>query len=151
MAAFGWSVGDLVASFQLVVKIAGALKETGGAKSDYQESIEFLLGLETTLQNLHSIAPILVNPSQENAAQLEVQKIVKPLYLFLAKVDKFDGALGSESKRGPWRTAPRKLQWAMFVSKEVKKLRDRISVPMFSLNILLQSQTLYVIILTLLS
>ena len=138
MAAFGWSVGDLVASLQLVVKIAGALKETGGAKSDYQESIEFLLGLETTLQNLQSIAPILVNQSQENAVQLEVQKIVKPLSIFLAKVQKFDGALGSESKRSPWRTAPRKVQWAIFVSKEAKKLRDRISVPMFSLNILLQ-------------
>ncbi|TVY38143.1 hypothetical protein LSUB1_G002853 [Lachnellula subtilissima] len=145
MAGFGWSVGDLVASLQLVVKIAGALKETGGAKSDYQESIEFLFGLETTLQNLRSVAPILVNQSQESAVQLEAQKIVKPLSICLAKIQKFDGALGLESKRNPWRTAPRKVQWAIFVSKEVKKLRDRISVPMFSLNILLQSQTLHAV------
>lgn len=150
MAGFGWSVGDLVASLQLVVKIAGALKETGGAKSDYQESIEFLLGLETTLQNLRSVAPSLVNQPQESAVQLEAKKIVKPLSIFLAKIQNFHGALGLESKRSPWRTAPRKVQWAIFVSKEVKKLRDRISVPMFSLNILLQSQTLYVITLGLL-
>ncbi|TVY49065.1 hypothetical protein LOCC1_G001366 [Lachnellula occidentalis] len=145
MAGFGWSVGDLVASLQLVVKIAGALKETGGAKSDYQESIDFLFGLETTLQNLRSVAPILVNQSQETAVQLEAQKIVKPLSIFLAKIQKLNGDLGLESKRNPWRTAPRKVQWAVFVSKEVKKLRDRISVPMFSLNILLQSQTLHAV------
>lgn len=147
MAAFGWSAGDIVASVQLVTKIAGALKETNGAKSDYRESVDFLFGLEITLQNLRTIAPVIATPSQQDIIQFEAEKIAKPLSDFFAKVQKFDAALGLQSKRGAWRTARRKIQWAMDVSKEVQTLRDRISVPISSLNILLQSQTLYVTLL----
>jgi hypothetical protein len=142
MAAFGWSVGDIVASIQLVAKIVVALKETGGAKSEYQESIEFLFGLEVTLQNLQTIAPVLLTRSQESILQVEIEKIAKPISIFFEKVKKLDTALGLDSKKGSWRAAPRKVQWAMQVLKEVKVLRDRISVPIASLNILLQSQVL---------
>jgi hypothetical protein len=142
MAAFGWSVGDIVASIQLVAKIVVALKETGGAKSEYQESIEFLFGLEVTLQNLQTIAPVLLTRSQESILQVEIEKIAKPISIFFGKVKKLDTALGLDSKKGSWRAAPRKVQWAMQVLKEVKVLRDRISVPIASLNILLQSQVL---------
>jgi hypothetical protein len=142
MATFSWSVGDIVASIQLVAKIAVALKETGGAKSEYQESIEFLFGLEITLQNLQTIAPVLLNQTQKSILQVEIEKIAKPISVFFERVKKLDTALGSDSKKGSWRTAPRKVQWAMQVSKDVKVLRDRISVPIVSLNILLQSQVL---------
>lgn len=144
MAAFGWSAGDIVASVQLVGKIAGSLKETNGAKSNYRESIDFLFGLEITLQNLRTIGPVIVTPSQQDIIQFETEKIVKPLSDFFAKVQKFDATLGTQSHRGGWRTAPRKIHWALGVSKEVQTLRERISVPLSSLNILLQSQTLYV-------
>jgi hypothetical protein len=142
MAAFGWSAGDLVASIKIVIKIAGALKDSGGAKTDFQEAIEFLFGLEITLQNLKSISPILTIPSQEYIVQQEVKKISEPLKEFFARVEKFDKCLGSGSKLGFWRTVPRKLQWAIGVSKEVISLRDRISIPMASLGILLHTQNL---------
>lgn len=142
MAAFGWSVGDIVASTQLIIKITRALRETGGAKADYQESIEFLSGLGTTLQNLRSIAPILVNATQDGVLQLEIDRIVEPLSTFSKNIQRFDSALGSQSSRGAWRSAPRKVQWATQVSKEVQKLRDRISLPLAGLNIFLQSQSL---------
>lgn len=95
MAGFGWPVGDLVASIQLVVKIAGALREAGGSKSDYQESARYLLVLEITLQNLQSIALTLVSQSQGNV-QPEVERIVKPLSVFLVKIRRV--SLSSESK-----------------------------------------------------
>jgi coenzyme F420-reducing hydrogenase delta subunit len=74
--------------------------------------------------------------------QVEIEKIAKPISIFFEKVKKLDTALGLDSKKGSWRAAPRKVQWAMQVLKEVKVLRDRISVPIASLNILLQSQVL---------
>lgn len=142
MATFGWSVGDIVASVKLIVKISDALKEAHGAKLDYQESIDFLFGLETTLQNLRCLAPILVTPLHESLLQFEVEKIAKPIATFFSEVQKFELSLSLQSKRSSWRTASRKIQWTLYTSKEVKKLRDRSSVPMSSLNILLQSETL---------
>lgn len=140
--SFGWSVGDIVASITLLVKIGGALKETGGASSDYQESIEFLFGLEITLQNLQRIAPVLLPSSQQSILQLEIEKIAKPIAVFFHRVQKLDKSLGKESEKALWKAAPRKIQWALQVSKEVKALRDSISVPIASLNIILQSQIL---------
>lgn len=140
--SFGWSVGDIVASITLIAKISIALKESGGAKSEYQESIEFLVGLEVTLHNLRTIAPVLLPSSQDSILQVEIEKIVKPISIFFDRVQKLDASLGKESKRASWRAAPRKIQWAIQVSKEVKALRDSISVPIASLNILLQSQVL---------
>jgi hypothetical protein len=128
-----------VASIKIAIKIAGALKENGEAKADFQEAIEFLFGLETRLQNLQSISPLLTTPSQERIVQLEVEKIAKPLNTFFKGVEKFDKSLGTESKMRPWRTAGRKLQWALKVSKEVNYPRDQISIPMASLSILLQT------------
>jgi hypothetical protein len=142
MAAFGWSAGDLVASIKIVIRIAGALKESGGAKADFQEATEFLFGLEITLHNLKSISPVLTIPSQEYTVQQEVKRISEPLKAFFTKVEKFDRCLGSGSKIGFFRTVPKKLQWAMGVSKEVISLRDRISIPMGSLGILLHTQNL---------
>jgi hypothetical protein len=69
MAAFGWSAGDLFTLIQTVVKVVGALREIGGVKADYQEAFDFLFGLETTPQNLRSIAPILITPSQAGILQ----------------------------------------------------------------------------------
>jgi len=56
MAAFGWSVGDLVLAIRFVVKTGQALKDTGGASDDYQESVDFLHGVEATLENLEVVA-----------------------------------------------------------------------------------------------
>lgn len=142
MAAFGWSAGDLVASIKIVIRIAGALKESGGAKADFQEVTEFLFGLEITLQNLKSISPVLTIPSQEYIVQQEVKRISEPLQAFFTKVEKFERCLGSGSKMGFFRTVRKKLQWAIGVSKEVISLRDRISIPMASLGILLHTQNL---------
>ena len=140
--SFGWSVGDIIASINLLVKIGCALKETGGASSEYQESIEFLFGLEITLQNLQSIAPVLLPSPQQGILQLEIEKIAKPIAKFFDRVQKLDRFLGKESKKSLWKTGPRKIQWALQVSKEVKALRDSISVPIASINILLQTQAL---------
>ena len=74
MAAFGWSAGDLVASIKIAITIAGVLKESGGAKANFQEATESLFGLEVTFQNLKSISPVLAIQSQQ-----EVKRILKPL------------------------------------------------------------------------
>jgi hypothetical protein len=102
MAAFGWSTGDLVASIKIVIKIAGTLTESGGAKAEFQEAVE---------------------------------EIANSLNTFFKEVEKFNKSLGTESKMRTWRTARRKLQ-------DVNKLRKKISTPMVSLSISLETQNL---------
>lgn len=35
MASFGWSAGDLALAIKIIYEVGNALKDTGGASSDY--------------------------------------------------------------------------------------------------------------------
>ena len=54
MASFGWSAGDLALAIKIIYEVGNALKDTGGASSDYQETVAFLQFLATTLDRLHA-------------------------------------------------------------------------------------------------
>jgi hypothetical protein len=46
----GFGVGDFVAVFGLVSKVSGALRESGGASSDYQSLVHDLNNLKCVLR-----------------------------------------------------------------------------------------------------
>jgi hypothetical protein len=49
----GFGVGDFVAVFGLVSKVSGALRESGGASSDYQSLVRDLNNLKCVLQKIY--------------------------------------------------------------------------------------------------
>jgi hypothetical protein len=50
--SFGFSVGDFIATFQIIASIITSLKESGGSKSESQELIHELVILDRTLKHL---------------------------------------------------------------------------------------------------
>jgi hypothetical protein len=142
MAAFGWSAGDLAQTVQLVIRIGTALRETGGAAQDYQETLDFLCHLELTLQGLQAIAPLLKNDASSAVLLSQSQKVEALLKEFIDEVEPFDRALGPTSKRGWRHGAPRKLQWALLVAKRFKNLQTRIALPVSTINANLGIQTM---------
>ncbi|KAH8749585.1 hypothetical protein F5882DRAFT_525168 [Hyaloscypha sp. PMI_1271] len=138
--SFGWSASDIVSGISTLVKVSKALRESGGAASEYQETIAFLTSVETTLRGLDTI--VATNPDLTWKAELVEQAglLKSALDDFKTKVDKYDLSLSSASKRQKARRIPREVQFAL--SDKVKELRIAITQPQLVLDVFINLQTL---------
>lgn len=114
------------------MKVGKALKESGGAASEYQETIAFLTSVETTLRGLDTI--IANNPDLTCKAELVEQAglLKSAVDDFKTKVEKYDQSLGSASERKNARI-PREVQFAL--SDKFKELRVAITQPQLVLDV----------------
>ena len=53
--SFGWSAGDIVSAAKLLYKIGVALKESGGASTEYQDISSTLETIIRTLEHLNAL------------------------------------------------------------------------------------------------
>ena len=140
--SFGWSAGDVATAIRLLYKVGVALKEAGGASSEYQDTTSFLQTLTRTLEHLNALQNTQLDPGIANNLREQCEQIRKPLEEFLRDVEKYESGLGvqAQSKRRKILSVPRKLQWALSASKEAKKLQDRVAVPMAAVGLVLGQQ-----------
>ena len=121
----------------LVRKVAKALKETGGASSEYQAAVIELNGLEHVLQHLQALDPTEDNSSHVNAIRGMALACQLPLRDFLTRLEKYESSLGPWADRTTYRGAGRKARWAVEFAPEVKKLRTLVAAKQISINLLL--------------
>lgn len=157
--AFGFSVGDFVNTIResvsailqvrctnsqslidLIRKISKALKEVGGASSEYQDVVIELKGLKYALQHLEALEPTEDNIGHVNAIRGMALACRLPLQEFMIKLEKYESSLGPWAERRSFRTAPRKAQWAISFRPEVEKLRTLVAAKQSSINLLLAVQ-----------
>jgi hypothetical protein len=137
MSGFGWSVGDLVLACQFIAKFTKALKDTGGAGDDYRQEIEFLSGLEETLQNLASANRVLPQSPATQQILQQTQRIINVLGPLLSNLRRSEVSLGASSTSGRAAKLKFKLKWTFQQSKQVElleQLEDTISVPLATIN-----------------
>ena len=147
MAGFGWSVGDLVLSGRLLVKIGKALKESGGAREDYQQSARYLLGLGSTLRTLAAFEGFSASHGSAETIKEPSRVLAQHLDGFISSIKTFQDSLGPSgpSKQrsfGIRHSVGKKLRWAMFTSKKVQELQARLALPLASINVNLGIQTM---------
>lgn len=139
--SFGWSAGDIVAALKLLHQISSAVRSSAGASSDFQDTISFLQALSQTLQHLNALQAVHLSPDIIVNLREQCHHIRVPLTTFLDDVrPKFDPALGTDSRRKKLFAAPRMIHWALSDSKKVKRLQDRITVPMAAVGLMLGEQ-----------
>ena len=80
----------------LIRKISKALKETGGASTEYQNAVIELNGLERALQHLEALEPTDDNLSHVNAIRGMALACQMPLRDFMTKLEKYEASMG------PW-------------------------------------------------
>ena len=92
--SFGFSVGDFIAVGSLITDIASSLQEAGGSKSEYQEILRELEGLERALSYLDKVKS--GDACSMNIASIKYAALScrRPLEQFLNKIKKYDNALG---------------------------------------------------------
>lgn len=132
--SFGWSVGDIIAGLEVAIRIASALQDSGGAADKYRQTTTYLLSLSTVVQELHPPPPSLL------AIAPDVRSVHSALQAFHAKLSaKFEKSLGSTS--ADWvarvRSSPRKVEYALFMEKQVEALRIKLDVPLKAINLAL--------------
>jgi hypothetical protein len=138
--SFGWSAGDIISALKLVHQVTTALQDSGGASSDFQDTLSFLGTLSQSLQHLNALQAVPLDLSLAGSLREQCDHIRNPLQAFLDDVQRFKPALGVNSRRKWVFAAPRKIQWALSMSKKVKRLQDRIAVPMAAVGLILGQQ-----------
>ncbi|KAL8875783.1 MAG: hypothetical protein Q9198_005908, partial [Flavoplaca austrocitrina] len=139
--AFGFSVGDFINTINLIRKITKALKETGGAASEYQDAVVELTGLQHALQHLEALQPTQDNAGQVNAIRGMALACKIPLQDFMTKLDKYEESLGPWAHGSSLGGLGRKTRWAVSFSKEVEKLRAMVAGKQISINLLLATHS----------
>ncbi|KAF2496255.1 hypothetical protein BU16DRAFT_371385 [Lophium mytilinum] len=143
MPAFGYSVGDCVASVDLLVRIIKALRDSGGSASEFQQlqiDLEFLGAVLNQLKIL-DLVPSGTSASQIDTATRFVQSTQGALSALLEKVGKFKDSLAKSPLRGKLPSALRKAQWALMYSNDIAKLRQKLTNNTISLNLFLETQS----------
>jgi len=138
--SFGWSAGDIVAAVSTLVKVGKALKDSGGAATEYQDAIAFLTSVEKTLKGLQTIADQFPDSEWEEELQEQAKNLKSAVDDFHQKIAKYDLSLGSSSDRRKVRRIPREIQFAL--SDRVKELRKAITQPQLVLDVFINLQSL---------
>ncbi len=132
---FGFSIGDFIAGINLVLDVYNALRESGGAASNYQEHVAWLCQLVTVLEALENSTP-------DDVSQL-ARECQEPLVEFQNKVRlKYNASLQEGSRLSPGKVL-RSLQWTFFkgASKDADKLRTAIGPQLQAISLRLGLQT----------
>jgi hypothetical protein len=141
--SFGWSASDIVAAIQLIHKVTTALKDTGGASSDFQDTATFLDILSSTLQHLKTLQTAALDPELAKNLERLCEQVREPISTFCEYIrSSFEGDLGHNSTRLKFLTTGRKIQWALSTAKKAKVLRERIGGTIIAISVILGQQVL---------
>lgn len=125
----------------MIKKISRALRNSGGASSEYQGAVVELENLQRTLQHLASIKPTEGNINHVNAIRGMALACQLPLQDFRAKLSKYEASLGPWASHSFLRNATRKAQWATAFSDDVKQLRALVAAKQITISLLLAAHT----------
>jgi len=123
----------------LIGDVSKALKDCGGAASQYQHVQLQLRTLSKILDELERLEPNEDNLHHVNAIRHLALTCQFPLRDFMAKVDKYEKSLGPFSEQGSTRAAGRKAQWGVSMTKRVEELQVSLAGNILSLVLLMQT------------
>jgi hypothetical protein len=136
--AFGFSVGDFIASIHLIAKISRALGDAGGATGEYREALLELQHLQLLLEQLRDLPPTCSGSlNHYNAIRGMANAVQLPLLAFLKKMDAYHEKLGPSANSSSLSSAKRKIQWVMSMADDVKELRVVVAMKIVSISVLL--------------
>ena len=144
MPSFGYSVGDCIASLDLLVRIIKSLRETGGASSEFQQlqtDLEFL-GEVLARLNIADLISTKASAEQTAKALKFVQSSQAIISALLDKLSKFKNALAVGATSGKLPSALRKAQWALMYSEDVAKLRQVLVSQTTNLTLFIEAQNM---------
>lgn len=143
LSSFGWSASCLLEAIKLIDKVRKALKEAGGAASQYSDAVSFLESLEATFEHLKSSIENHDSQPYSDSIGAQLKRIDGPWKEFKHYLDQYEQSLAEGSERSKLRKVPKKIQWALKdINSKTQKLREQIVQPSQIINCLLSLQLL---------
>lgn len=135
------SVGDCIAITEVLIKTIRALRDTGGAATEYQEAEKYAESFSRCLQNLRRLEQ---DPNQSTPIELEeiLQLGEDSLAALLRKKAKYESTLSKGGRRNVLRSSLKKIQWALSTSKDMKDLQSTLTSESTMAVLVLQAQLL---------
>lgn len=125
--SFGFSPGDIVLFLGFAAKVFKALRDEGGSRSEYHLAEQQCKGFLSVMRDVQQF-------DLSNVPQLSRSKIEEHLTHsrelvndFKQTIEKYEKAMGKNSRRGVLTSAPRKIQWAISAADNLDKFRQSLS------------------------
>lgn len=141
------SFGDIVRAIELLREAYKALKDSGGAVSKYEESINFLKSFGTSIRLLNEY--ISQNPNVTFAPDIQnhLRSVEAPWKEFDEFLQPFKKSLDASSTRSAVGKVPRKINFAIKdMHGGVQNLKTATALPLHAVNTMLALQILYVVV-----
>lgn len=122
--SFGFGPGDIVAFIAFGKKVFDALQDDDGSTFEYRNAAAQCQAFGAVMSDVQRLD--LSYLPEDFRKQLEVHsKNVREHVAAFKKhtVDKFEKSMGEETKRGWFKGAPRKVQWAFGAADDLDKFR----------------------------
>lgn len=140
--SFGFSPGDIVLFTQFAAKVVSSLAEQGGSKTQFQlaeRQCQAFLSVMTEVQSLDlSNVPVSFR-NKIDEYSTSVQEFVKE---FRDTIAHYEKSMGESSRRGLFRSAPRKVQWAFMAAEDLAMFRQSLAAQLDLVKIVIQSSIL---------
>jgi hypothetical protein len=137
--SFGYSVSDFITVTKLIADLIGALRESGGSKSDYQEIINELEGLDRAIRPLEESTD---DASPEiyglKCAAASCRAILED---FHNKVKKYNSGLGHNASDGMLLKSWKKVRW-LGKKEYIDRLRQYLEVHQGNITIMLTERNM---------
>jgi hypothetical protein len=141
-APFGFGVGDFIAVATLIKNIRAALKDSGGARDEYQELERELALLELALGAIKTLTGPPHRQGEITAIKLVALSCRRTLDHFYSSVTKYDKSLSAVSIPSRARASVKMVQWNLLMQADVTKLRSYLEAHVGSLNVLISTELL---------
>ncbi|KAF8860546.1 hypothetical protein BDZ45DRAFT_308812 [Acephala macrosclerotiorum] len=142
--SFGWSAGDIAQCVKLLIKIGKSLKDSGGSAAEYQDAVDFLKGVETTVQGVEDILQNHPNLTFQAAFQEHATNLIAAVTRFGKKTEGYETSLGVNPTTSEAKKAWKKVKLALF--GHIKELRSDILYPQSIVNNLIGLQALDILV-----
>jgi hypothetical protein len=140
--SFGFSPGDIVLFTRFAAKVISSLREEGGSKLEFQLAERQCQAFLSVMNELQSLDLSNVPDSFRDKLagySTNVQEFIKD---FRKAIDRYEKSMGESSKRGFFRSAPRKIQWAFMASDDLAKFRQSLAAELDLVKTVIQTSIL---------
>ena len=137
---FGFSVGDIFATIEVVATVCDALRSSGLASSEYQELLSQLSTLEAILRRIQSLQPDDTSQYEITALRDTASLCRRTIDDFWNRAKKYRNGLERQSASSPGnniRNKWRSVKWAVFKKDEILAFRTNLFVHVQALQVLL--------------
>jgi hypothetical protein len=140
MSVVGISPSDIVLLARYTCRVVSALKEEGGAKSQYRKAVESLESLGNVLQELHDLSLQNGDSVFGDSVKLQAHHSVELVSNYVKQISKYDRDLGSKAPPGRMKGSVKKTQWAIQAAGDLDKFQKVITLQLEILKFMIAKE-----------